>query len=765
MSRLQALRGAVLLLGLGLLAKPGPVQAQTSCSSLSQTQILSSFADNVGPGAIVPGTIRNEVCSTSNFLITPTGGSADTLANWTSYLAGTAASPFSFTAANLRTPGGVTAGNPTGGLLGAGTINATGIYVNGVPVSGGLTVPNSSIIGGNGTSLTSVAVGSGLSFNGTTLSVGGSLAPNSIAIGAPTGGNLGVGTLNATGIFINGVAVAGGLSVPSSALLGGNGSGFTAVSLGVGLGISGGALSVTTPYNPTLVGITGGTINGATIGASGPSTGAFTSLNVTGALSGTGVTSLFAAPPPIGNTTPNTASFTTLATTQAASLNSAVLGNATGGSLGAGTINATGVFVNGVSVGGGLSVPNSSLIGGNGSSLTTVTVSTGLTFSSGALSVTSPYNASAVAIGGGTINGTTIGASIASSGSFTTVATSGQLSPASVVVGSATGGNEGTGTLNATGIYVNGVAVAGGLSVPNASLVGGNGSSLLGVTLGGGLSFGSQTLSVTNPYVPSSVAITGGTINGAIIGGSTPAAASFTNLTTNGTSSLGTTNMSGKLSTWLNNTTEGLNVGVASVAPSAPSPGAIWMTSSGLFIKPSSNPPVGPLGTVSSIATGLPIVGGTIVGGGTITCPTCATTTTGGALSGIAPISISASGQVSLGAQNGEAGAYWNGSTPVTADTTVLSSGWPWFSGNIQNVTYYTGGTSTPSFIFSVNVNGVPVTGCSNITVNSSTPTLNHVCTGGNGISNAQTLTITTTGVSGTPTSALVHVYYSHSNP
>lgn len=56
-------------------------------------------------------------------------------------------------------------------------------------------------------------------------------------------------------------------------------------------------------YVPMAVAsITSGTIDGATIGATTPSTGAFTTLSVSSTLSGAGVTAYFASPPAIGTT-------------------------------------------------------------------------------------------------------------------------------------------------------------------------------------------------------------------------------------------------------------------------------------------------------------------------------------------------------------------------------------------------------------------------------------------------------------------------------
>lgn len=53
---------------------------------------------------------------------------------------------------------------------------------------------------------------------------------NSFVMGTPSGGNKGYGTINATGLYINGVAVgSGGITIPSAPLLSGNGSTLGAV--------------------------------------------------------------------------------------------------------------------------------------------------------------------------------------------------------------------------------------------------------------------------------------------------------------------------------------------------------------------------------------------------------------------------------------------------------------------------------------------------------------------------------------------------------
>lgn len=69
------------------------------------------------------------------------------------------------------------------------------------------------------------------------------------------------------------------------------------------------------PANGQTVVITGGSIDNTPIGATTPSTGAFTTLSANGAVSGAGFTAFMASPSPIGSTTPNTGGFTTVTLT------------------------------------------------------------------------------------------------------------------------------------------------------------------------------------------------------------------------------------------------------------------------------------------------------------------------------------------------------------------------------------------------------------------------------------------------------------------
>jgi trimeric autotransporter adhesin len=72
-------------------------------------------------------------------------------------------------------------------------------------------------------------------------------------------------------------------------------------------------------------------------------------------------------------------------------------------------------------------------------------------------------------------------------------------------------------------------------------------------------------------------------------------------------------------------------------------------------------------GSVTSVATTSPISGGPVTSTGTISCPTCATTTNGGALSGTSPIAISVAGVISIGAPYG--------ATTYTAHGVLLGEG------------------------------------------------------------------------------------------
>jgi len=67
--------------------------------------------------------------------------------------------------------------------------------------------------------------------------------------------------------------------------------------------------------NANSVAITGGSIDGTTVGATTASTGAFTTLSASSTVSGTGFSTYLASPPAIGGTTASTGRFTTVTST------------------------------------------------------------------------------------------------------------------------------------------------------------------------------------------------------------------------------------------------------------------------------------------------------------------------------------------------------------------------------------------------------------------------------------------------------------------
>lgn len=99
----------------------------------------------------------------------------------------------------------------------------------------------------------------------------------------------------------------------------------------------------------------------------------------------------------------------------------------------------------------------------------------------------------------------------------------------------------------------------------------------------------------------------------------------------------------------------------------------------------------------------------------------------------------------------------WDSNTTVVNGTIPLILP-PWLGGGtITSVSYYTNGSSTPSFTAAVKIGGTNVTGCSALSVASATPTTT-TCTGANTFTSSSSLTLTVSNVSGTPNQALVQV-------
>lgn len=238
--------------------------------------------------------------------------------------------------------------------------------------------------------------------------------------------------------------------------------------------------------------IGGGTINGAAIGGTTPAAGAFTTLSATTPLAiasgGTGSASASAARSALG--------------VAASGANSDLTSLA------------------------GLTTPLSLAQGGTGAnSAATARTSLGL----GTLAT---QGADGVAITGGAINGTAIGGTTRAAGSFTTLSASTPLPLASGGTGGATAaaGRSGLGAA-ASGANTD-ITSLGGLTTALSVAQGGTGAT---GAAGARSSLGLGSVATQDA---GAVALTGGTINGVALGGTTPAAAALSTLSVTGTSSL-----------------------------------------------------------------------------------------------------------------------------------------------------------------------------------------------------------------------------------
>lgn len=238
--------------------------------------------------------------------------------------------------------------------------------------------------------------------------------------------------------------------------------------------------------------------------------------------------------------------------------------------------------------------------------------------------------------------------------------------------------------------------------------------------------------------------------------GLTIPSATLTSPTLSGAVSISAVNYTGK-QTFVASTLGGASINIPSgVAPSVPANGDLWETNSGLFARV-NNATQGPY--IATLTASGPLA---VTGGGTAalnaTCATCATTTNGGALTATAPMAISAGGVISLGGQPAPVTWIADSATVVHNDTYNLYEKWPFAgSGTVNSIVYHTGGTTSPAFTVSMQINGSAVTGCNTISVSSATDTTS-TCTGLNTITNGQTLGLVITGVTGSPSSALVQI-------
>lgn len=200
-------------------------------------------------------------------------------------------------------------------------------------------------------------------------------------------------------------------------------------------------------------------------------------------------------------------------------------------------------------------------------------------------------------------------------------------------------------------------------------------------------------------------------------------------------------------------------------APTSPVAGDIWGASN-IVLYRSGTSTVGFATTINGgpLTASSPLA---VSASGAFTCTLCATTSGGGTLSATAPIVLTGNAY-SLGSTTAPIVWLADSVTGVHADTYYLPVFWPWTSGVIQSFKFFTGGSSTPSFVASLQIAGANVTGCNAITVSASnTPASpgTATCTAANTINSGQALTLVITSVVGTPASAGISITYTHSNP
>ncbi|MFH1052323.1 MAG: hypothetical protein V1779_15490 [bacterium] len=510
--------------------------------------------------------------------------------------------------------------NVTGATNIAGITSITNSTVSSLPTNGALVVTGGTGISGalnvagvskvtNGTGSTSTGtgafvvtggagIGQNLYVGGTANVAGITSITNSTVSSLPTNGALVVtggtgisGALNVAGV----TKVTNGTSSTSTS------TGALVVTGGIGVGGAlnvGGTMNVAGLVSLGNVAITGGSINGTTIGATTRSTGAFTTLTANGATTLTAGT---------GSSSTGTGTLVV-----------------TGG---------TGISEN-LYVGGLGRLTNSTTSTSTGTGALVVTGGTGIggnLYVGGTANVSGLSTLSSVAISGGSINNTSIGASTRSSGAFTTLSANG----ASTLTAGTGSTSTGTGTLVVTGgtgisqnLFVGGTAnVAGVTSVTNSTNSTSTGSGALVVSGGAGIGqnlyvggnlnvAGTLTLpanSITDAMVVDALTINGGTINNTPIGSSTRSSGAFTTLTASGATTLTANTTSGSTSTGTLVVTggagisENLNVGGV---------GKIWNTINAY------SPTTGALQVVGGVGIGQALfVGNGINVTGTVTLP------------------------------------------------------------------------------------------------------------------------------------------------
>lgn len=323
------------------------------------------------------------------------------------------------------------------------------------------------------------------------------LTATSAVIGSPTGGNQGTGTINATGLFINGVAVGAGATVTS----------ITGTANQIAASASTGAVTLSLPQNviiPTggagsnALTVTGAASSGNSFGLSisAGTTSADSALTVANQASSAVFLKLFGD----GHGTLGPSASLGLSWNAAGNVTFAAPGSGTALTVGSSTTGITNATLGLMSIGVGVnfsantaemfaaaavnigSTASSTTLWANGHNAIMIA-------STGAVSVAAPSSGNALTLTGvaGTISNapllvqgaatsgqshgihiqagtTSADTSLAIANAANTVEYFNVDGDGSVVVGSPTGGSQGLGTINATGLFINGVAVGTGVA-------------------------------------------------------------------------------------------------------------------------------------------------------------------------------------------------------------------------------------------------------------------------------------------------------------
>jgi len=402
---------------------------------------------------------------------------------------GAAASGANTDITGLSPAGGLTVGAPTGGAQGAGTINATGLFINGVGVGTGSGSVTSVNVSGGTTGLTTsggpVTTSGTITLAGTLAVANGGTGQTSytngqLLIGNSTGNTLTKATLTAgSGITItngNGsitiASTAGGGTVTSVAASGGT----------TGLSFTGSPITTsgTLTLDGTLVIANGGTgatsASGARLNLGAAASGAnsdITSLTgLTTALSvaqgGTGATSASAARSALGAAASGANNDITSLTGLTTALSV--------GQGGTGSTTASGARTNlgATTVGGNLfTLANPTAVTFlRVNADNTVSTLDAATFRSAIGAGTG--NGTVTSVGGtGTVNGLTLTGTVTGSGNLTLGGTLSGVSLATQVTGTLPVGNGGTGATTLTGVVIgNGASAFTTVTAPSGAIVG-----------------------------------------------------------------------------------------------------------------------------------------------------------------------------------------------------------------------------------------------------------------------------------------------------